>query len=546
MHIRTYKKYLPHSIAGLFGAIIFFCLFSEIISPTYIDWILNVKSDPFQHFTSWLFFRAGPWQLPIIAPYIIYPIGTSIVFTDAIPLFAIIFKIINSTGILPDAPIQYFGIWLFLGSILQSICAYILIQKISKNTVVAIIGSILFTLNAPMILRMMGHFALSMHALILFALIIYSTSHTIKKYIYWGLLFFFALLIHAYLFIMIIAIYIADILRQLWITKKNTYIQTIRIMSIHLVLILITMWAVGYFTVSNGGSSTGFGTFSMNVLSIVNPYDANGIPWSRILPIRGTGPYQHEGFNYIGIAALIQLGILLCFILFQSKTRITIRSICYTHWPLGIMCVLLSLFAVSSTVWIGPYTVLDIPILPFIDKALNTFRSSGRLFWPVLYILLLSSFYIYRFLPKRISVLLITILVSLQIYDMWPRLVELDKRYEDITYTSSLQDVFWKSIPGTYTHVVMIPGYIPSRYEDITFFAATQGLTINDFSLARELPNHEEHKMKEIENIQSGNLEQDTIYIIVDYRPEKYITTSTRQHAHIQYIDDMTVLTKYR
>jgi hypothetical protein len=537
-------QFAPPLLAALIGALVFFGLFSELLHPTYIAWILDVRSDPFQHFASWLFFESGPWSFPLSAPTLTYPIGTSIVFTDSIPLFALLFKLLSNIGLLPAAPIQYFGIWLLVAFVLQTTVAYFLIKKTAGNSMVAVIGSTLFALSAPMLLRMTGHFALSMHALLLIAILLYSLLNSRKKWIYWGILFIVTLLTHAYLFVMVGAIYTADLLRQ-WIITKELRISTLlKILGMHIVLVLGVMWSAGYFTVgSSGAAATEFERFSMNLIAIINPNDMSGQPWSQLLPVRGIGPGQFEGANFLGIAVLVQLLVLLIGVVFQKDLRQNIIQLLRLHTPLILISVLLTLFALSTRIWFGPYTIIDTTLPALLEPIANTFRSSGRFFWPVLYLLMLLSFIMYRYLPKRLGVLFVTILVLVQLYDMWPRLMQTDRTYANISYTSSLQDPFWNTVPSTYDHIVLLPGFIKTRYEDLSFFAATHDMTINDFMLARTSPAHIEELKEQQEDVRIGRLDAQSLYIVVDYRPDLYITTSTRESGTIQKIDDYIIIT---
>src|SRR5438874_764400 len=45
------------------------------------------------HWMGWVFFREVPWQLPLGAlPNLVYPLGTTVGYTDSIPWLAILFK----------------------------------------------------------------------------------------------------------------------------------------------------------------------------------------------------------------------------------------------------------------------------------------------------------------------------------------------------------------------------------------------------------------------------------------------------------------------
>ena len=94
-------------IAILLGLISFIYMTGgAILNPTYIDWLLT--GDPATHWLGWQFFRNAPLlQWPLGAnPAYGGGMGSSIVFTDSIPLFAFLFKSINI--FLPDK-FQYFG-----------------------------------------------------------------------------------------------------------------------------------------------------------------------------------------------------------------------------------------------------------------------------------------------------------------------------------------------------------------------------------------------------------------------------------------------------
>lgn len=104
------KKYQWPMTGALLGALVFVALYGvRVLDPTCVDWILNNPSpDPSQHYLGWAFFRNSTVRLPYVgANYsVIYPYRTSILFTDSIPLLALLGKLFSP--ILP-ARFQYFG-----------------------------------------------------------------------------------------------------------------------------------------------------------------------------------------------------------------------------------------------------------------------------------------------------------------------------------------------------------------------------------------------------------------------------------------------------
>ena len=104
------KKYRWPLTGALLGALVFVVLYGvRVLDPTCVDWILNDPSpDPSQHYLGWVFYRRSAVRLPYIgANYsAVYPFRTSIVFTDSIPLLAVLGKLL---GPLLPARFQYFG-----------------------------------------------------------------------------------------------------------------------------------------------------------------------------------------------------------------------------------------------------------------------------------------------------------------------------------------------------------------------------------------------------------------------------------------------------
>ena len=108
-------KKLPQLTGLILGGLVFLSIFNiTIINPSYDDWLLleDVGSgDTKFHYYGWLAYRQEGLQFPIGKIVSIgYP-QTSVVFTDSIPLLAIILKPFNK--ILPT-PFQYFGIWILI------------------------------------------------------------------------------------------------------------------------------------------------------------------------------------------------------------------------------------------------------------------------------------------------------------------------------------------------------------------------------------------------------------------------------------------------
>lgn len=161
-------------------------------------------------------FRNTPilqWPLGLNEPYGM-EVSSSIVFTDSIPLLAIIFKFVSFA--LPDT-FQYTGIWILLCCILQGVFSYDLINRNTHDKPYSLVASALFCLAPIMLFRMMGHFALSAHFLIIASLILYSMKNANKR---WVLLIAISSAIHFYITGMIFSVFVAYLATAI-IKKKN-------------------------------------------------------------------------------------------------------------------------------------------------------------------------------------------------------------------------------------------------------------------------------------------------------------------------------------
>ncbi len=117
------------------------------------------EGDPAQHWLGWQFFRYSPLlQWPLGAnPNWGMDIGSSIVFTDSIPLLAFIFKPLNA--LLPDT-FQYCGLWILICFLLQSLFAWKLLSLFTQDKWLPLIGSVFFTLAPVFLFRLHAHITL--------------------------------------------------------------------------------------------------------------------------------------------------------------------------------------------------------------------------------------------------------------------------------------------------------------------------------------------------------------------------------------------------
>ena len=164
-----------------------------------------------------------------------------------------------------------------------------------------------------------------------------------------------------------------------------------------------------------------YGYFSMNLNALWNPVGVQGTVYSRLLPAQNQVNGNYDAFAYLGLGVLLALPIVLI------RGRKTIRQHFRAHWALGVVCLLLTVFAVSNVVTANGVTVCTIPLPGKIIQLCSVFRSGGRLFWPVYDLLVLCAFVGIARLPRAVPAAFL--LAMIQIWDASPGLYQ---RHQDM------------------------------------------------------------------------------------------------------------------
>ena len=138
-----------YGIVALLAVVLYIWTYGiHILNPAYTDWLMG-GGDLTQHYLGWKAYRAGSWTFPIgNTTNLAWPAGTSVIFTDSIPLLAVFFKLFS--GILPKN-FQYFGIWGLLCFILQGVFAARILRRFTDSRALTVLGSLLITLSPVMI-----------------------------------------------------------------------------------------------------------------------------------------------------------------------------------------------------------------------------------------------------------------------------------------------------------------------------------------------------------------------------------------------------------
>lgn len=538
----------------IIGAIVFLSIYGvRVLDVTYDTWLLNSYQteslwDLSQHYIGWLFFRKSPWHFPLGVFDGLYDGGMSIAYTDSIPLFAIIFKILSP--LLPET-FQYFGLFQLLCYVFMGGFASLIIHRFSCSPIFSLSAALIFSLSPVMLRRAFYHTALSAHFLILAAFCLWIYRDTfIKRSSYnilWIILCIGSASINAYFTPMIIGILCCSLLQEFIENKRFSPVFCTGILSV--LCTMISAYLLGYFFGHNSAESYGLGQISFNLLGFINPsasyltvdklnYTFSSLNYSKLLPaLPTTNGFQDDGFSYLGLGMILFVLITIFarigkYLMLPKSAR---QHICTRHGVSymisGLVCFIgFIMLAASPYITVGSHTIVTIPYPTFILRLLSIFRSSGRLIWPAYYGLIIVVFIALIKLHKTqkhtwLTTLFICATIILQLIDLSPAYVYKHNVYTD-NYASDMSPLnsdAWDLLGSTCDKIVF---YSPIEYtvdcdpKDSCIFAVyayKHHMALNASYTSRSSAQTADLNIaRHFSERSQGNIFPDTLYIFSD------------------------------
>lgn len=498
-------------LACLIGIAAFMLVFGpQILMPTNIAWLQT--GDRAQHFLGWQFYRYSPWQFPIgLNPDFGLELSSAIIYSDSNPLFAIVFKALGP--LLPE-PFQYFGLWILVCFMLQAFFAWKIAKVLHLSFWARLCVTVLAVFAPPFLFRVLYHMSLGGHFVVLCALFLALRPEYKHKIWPWALLLSFAASLHAYLFVLTGAIWagqLIDLVRTRQISWRKGILESL----VNVGCVLATMFSVGYFS-TRSVAAAGFGGFRLNLLSYFNP-GTHGWEWSYLLP---TLPFDwvrdgFEGFNYAGLGTLILVPFALIAIFRLQHPRLIWLK---RHVALILVGLALTIFALSNEVGLGSLTFrVDLP--EKLLTAANTFRASGRMFWPVFYgLLFLITVLVAKGFGRRTGCLLLTIAAVVQVSDTrmaWQYFK--DERIREVSseWETPLQASIWQAFMKRYAKIRTSSPADPAEWKHMAFLAGMHHKATDSVMLARvDESKLAESKIALRNELLSGIYAPDTLYVL--------------------------------
>ena len=504
---------LSPNIGFAMGVALFIIVYGiRILNPLYVDWLLGL-GDLSQHYLGWEFFRHDEWRFPIgMTNRVAYPLETSVIFTDSIPVLAVLFKIFNK--VLPSR-FQYFGIWGLLCFGLQGYFSVKIFNVLKIKKYSALIGSIILILSPIMIYRMYMHTSLAAHWLLLASLYLFLNHDTgYKNYLnaslQWGILGMLAVGIHLYFFPMCFLFGAGYCVLSIY-KEKKIWLGSICPLISYIMAGILNTWFLGGFSSSARADSWGLGETNFNLNSFFNPRG-----FSVILPnLEGT-PAQHEGFAYLGLGLI---AIILISIIAEGLRFIKYRKMDIQISILLGISIISVLFAVANAYVWGSRELFTIPIPRKIAELWAIFRSTGRFIWIVWYIIAVFGIKtVSSFKLKSNKCLMGGIVLGLfaiiQLYDLSNVIVNRHKSYGTEVVYEYTEPEFWDSLLNFREFKHLCISYrvgIIGDYMELAAVATKYDLTLNAFYFARDI----DGMWDSSEVIEREEAAPDTVYIFL-------------------------------
>ena len=574
------------------------------LNPWDTEWVLplwNGGIDSAQHYLGWEFFRQAPllqWPLGL-TPNLGQGAGSSIAMTDSLPLFAFIFKPLLLWS---DEPFQYFGIWTLTCFVLQGVFGWKILANWVNSRVGVSIATCFLLITPAFIDRFTYHFALAGHWLILAAINLYFSPNSM--FWKWLILACVSALIQPYLSLLVLAIYIASSVSKLFRKQTTNSVELKRLLTV-LGGYLFCAYQAGMFVFGASNISTaGFGTYSANVLSFVDP----GYPWysrelwSRVIPDQPQFDGQNEGFAFLG-SGVILLAIILLPVYFRrirvqyalifgliiivlsqvlSTNGATVQrqlvnlfgllalSVGLMCWPklkdqpriffplVGVIAVV-TVFSFSNRVFVGAYDLVNLELPKSVLKLLSVFRTSGRSIWAAMY---LVTFAILIAVLKRyrgvIAVPILVFALVFQVAESSRAIAVTRNMYHRAGPDLPFESETWKAIGNRYKHIYVVHPLDTPRFfafpldpdvnegfawRDFGVFAIAHHMTLNSFYFSREPVHAAQLAVEQSESLVANEkYEVDTLYVFVSPDAWEYAKVHHRLTDFVGVVNGYPIL----
>lgn len=350
-----------------------FIAWGSCLSPASVSCFQNGEWGDYKfHYQGWSsYYHGASWIPPYINSFT-WPQRSSVMFTDSIPLAAILFKLIGRLLHLPV--FNYFGILSILNGIVVSWSASRIGQYRGWNHIATIsLGIVLITSSLSWSRLIHSHEALQLHGVILLSITYVIVRE--ESFPKWLILSSLSLGIHPYYTPMVLVCMLSFLI-------SDTSRLVPRLL-VTIFFLLTSAYIFGFLPSSLSSGSPEL--WNANLLTLIDPQNHSAI--FNSLPKRE--PYEYEGYAYLG------LGVIIAFLVSFQCTRsdVSTSSLYPRVWIFSVFG--LFLFSLGHTWNLGHTPITEYHLIykiPGSRDLYDVFRSCGRFAWPLSYSVLIWIF----------------------------------------------------------------------------------------------------------------------------------------------------------
>jgi hypothetical protein len=268
-------------------------------------------------------------------------------------------------------------------------------------------------------------------------------------------------------------------------------LRTALLVATPLVSMLLVFWLIGGFSLKGDSGAGGLDTYGFNLISPINP-----LGWSDILASRPIGVTSGETQNYLGLGVIIGGILFFSSLVTRGLNKSSLMTVLKNKrvWIVAGLFIGLFVLSLGTIVRYQAHILLDLRDLPQrILEKWATFRSSGRLFWPIYYLMItgviagvLTTFR----KSKNVvgAVIVIVVMVGLQYIDivkspvgssrhlLTDSNVEKSPTERQVLLYANEKKFDTKAIKE---HLVYVDSMTPQDFFNLNEFAIQEGLTMN-------------------------------------------------------------------
>lgn len=522
------------------------CLFlvffdPSILDPTVIGWAMD-GDHLAQHYAGWLGFRFDEWRWPLgYTGLLAAPHGVPISFTDSNPLLSFLLKLMSPY--LPEQ-FQYYGLW-YLGCLgLAYYLVFNLLRRWASWWLPVIAASILIV-TMPKFFFRIQHDTLMAHWLVIGALSVFlRDGRSWSSVFQYSGLMILSVLIHPYFLLMIAPIAGMDILRRLWrralSAPTGSLPGAIAVSVAHATVLVVPAIcvgaAIGLFDVRSTPQEVG--VYSMDPLAWFNP-----MHMSQVLKSWTLGWGQYEGFQYLGLGLLAAVaGAAVLWTIGVGAPPRPMRSAMVWLAP---AVVFLYLFAISPVVTAFGTTVLEFDLAGW--PLVSTFRSSGRIAWPISYLIAIVALSVWLSVRTRRTAAVLAVLVGVQFADLIPLVqgARSATRPVETPFAVLRETERWRDLIAPARLIYVAPELDDHRLvSELGVLGFPRGTPVSRFGTAHDLlPERQRLAADERDQaVRAGLVSDDVLYVLAPMILRRWAAAGVGALDRLTVIDGLIVL----